>query len=423
MASQINLAMSEEFDPAIPAILPHAKVYLIQVGYKLFRLSGASLLSDAPSYFSAYFSQPDNADSVLFIDRNPVIFEKIYNHLQGYLVNVESDYEFVHLWLDSYYFGLKRLQKQLDNEDVFATIGDRSFKVAKELFVRTGNYPNFFLINYDSFLSDSNRFILERHFIRPPPLKPATAVSRSPALFADLIELLRGNTTVIKDDEHRRLLVKEAKYYSFLELEQRIIKHRLVFNPFLKQMEILLNLNDLQSRGVVNLSSGINDERPLEYTRPNMAKEPQRVLLLQLESSPESEVKVILNRTTQLTTVSLTNKLALTYNSVFKKFTADLLDVMHTNRIVLLAGLAHSKLVINGRELKHDWFADFFGKQSDDPDSKKRKVDSEGGDYVEFRLTKLVCRILNRGDKSRLHVVHLEGFTDQEFYANSVDFL
>lgn len=423
MASHLNLPISEEFDPAIPAILPHSKVYLIQVGYKLFRLSGASLLSDAPSYFTAYFSQPDNADTVLFIDRNPVIFEKIYNHLQGYHVNVESDYEFVHIWLDCYYFGLKRLQKQLDGEDVFATIGDRSFKVAKDLFVRTGNYPNFFLMNYDSFLSDGQRYIMESQFIRPPPLKPATAVSRSPELFADLMELLRGNTTVIKDDEHRRLLGKEAKYYRFLELEQRILKHKLVFNPFLMVMEIMLNLNDLQSRGISNVSSGLNDERPVEYTRPNMIKEPLRVLLLQLESTAESEVKVVLNRTTQLTTLLLTNKLAQTYNSVFKRVASDLQDVVVSNRLVLLAGLGNSKLVINGRELKQDWYVDFFGKQSDDPETKKRKVESDGGDYVEFRLTKFVCRVLTRADKSRLQAVHLEGFTDQEYYANSVGFL
>ncbi|SGZ55048.1 CIC11C00000004731 [Sungouiella intermedia] len=423
--ADIHLPIADEFDPAIPPILPHAKVYLIQVGYKLFRLSGASLLSDAPSYFTTYFSQEDNADTVLFIDRNPNIFEKIYNHLQGYHITVESDYEFVHIWLDSYYFGLKRLQRQLNNEDIFASIGGQSFKVAKELFVRTGNYPNFFLINYDSHITDNKRFIMEKSIIRPPPERPATAVSRSPLLFADLIELLRGNTSVIKDDEYRRLLVKEAKYYRFLELEQRILKHKLVFNPFMKLMEILLNLNDLQSRGVANVSTGLNDERPLEYTRPNMLKEPQRVLLLQIESTPESEVKLVLNRSTQLTTLFISNKLAHTYNSVFKRVIMDLQDVTVSNRLVLLAGLANSKMVVNGRELKQDWFVDFFNKKpTEDPETKKRKLDkTEEAEYVEFRLKRSVWRVLTRGDKSRLHAVNIEGYTDHDFYGNSVDFI
>lgn len=98
----IPVEVSEEFDPSIPAILPHDKVYLIQVGYKLFKLSGASLLSDAPSYFTTYFLQEENKDSVLFIDRSPTVFEKIYNHLQGYHINIENDYEFVYLLQDSY---------------------------------------------------------------------------------------------------------------------------------------------------------------------------------------------------------------------------------------------------------------------------------------------------------------------------------
>lgn len=425
MASQIQ--PSEEFDPSIPSILPHSKVFLVQVGYKLFRLSGASLLSDAPSYFTNYFSQDENIDTVLFIDRNPVIFEKIYNHLQGYHVNIETDYEFVHLWLDSYYFRLKRLQELLENEDLFATIGGKSFKVPKSLFVRTGNYPNFFLMNFDSLLilADNRKVIEKKAMIRPPPQKPVTAAARSAVLFADLMELLRGNTSVIKDDEHRKLLVKECRYYRFLELEQRILKHKLIYNPFLKGLEIMLNLNDLLSRGVANVSTGNNDERPIEYRRPYMLKEPQRVLLVQLDSTPESEVKLVMNRTTQLTTLIITNKLARQYQTVFKKIIADLQDDL-SNRLVLLVGLSHSKVVMNGRELKLDWFVDFYNQSiNEEPETKKRKRDLLGkdGDYVEFRLTRSVWRILTRADKSRVHAVQLEGQTDKEFYTNSIEFL
>lgn len=413
------LQVLEEFDPAIPPILPHAKVYSIQVGYKVFRLSGASLLSDAPSYFTAYFSQPENADLVLFIDRNPKVFEFIYNHLQGYHVNIQTDFEFVHLWLDSYYFCLKRLQKLLDDEDVFASIGGKSFKIPKSLFVRTGNYPNYFLINYDSLLTDNRKIIEQKSMIRPPPQRPATAATRSPELFSDLVEILKGNSAVIKDDNHRKLLIKECKYFRLLELEQRITKHKLVFNPFLKTVEILLDLNDLSSKGIFNVSTGPQDERCIEYARPNMIKELQRPLLVQLESTAESEVKLVLNRSTQISTLFITNKLAHTFSQVFKKVVSDLHDDSVPNRIVLLAGLSKSKVVLNGKELKLDWYVDFFSGE----EHRDKKLKTEEGDYVEFRLTRSTWRVLTRGNKLRLHAVNIEGHTDTEYYANEVDFI
>lgn len=426
MDSKLHLQVSEEFDPAIPPILPHSKVYLIQVGYKVFRLSGASLLSDAPSYFTAYFSRPENADSILFIDRNPNVFELIYHHLQGYHINIETDYQFVHLWLDSYYFCLKRLQKLLDEEDVFASIGGKSFKIPRALFVRTGNYPNYFLMSYDSLLTDNRKIIDERSMIRPPPQRPATAATRSPILFAEIIELLRGNHSVIGNDEHRKLLVKECRYFRLLELEQRLVKYKLVFNPFLKLVEIMLNVNDILSRGIVNVSTGTQDERCIEYARPNISNEPQRPLLVQLESTAESEVRLILNRSTQITTLFITNKLAHTFNQVFKKVSSDLYDDSAPNRVVLLAGLSRSKVVMNGRELKLDWFVDFFSQAtSEEPLAKKQKSDASTleGDYVEFHLSRSVWRFLTRGDKVRLHAVNLEGHAAIEFYAEGVNFL
>lgn len=188
----INVEISEEFDPQIPRILSHERIYSIQVGYKLFKLSGASLSSDAPSYFTRFFLQEGNNDKALFIDRNPLTFEKIFQHLQGYQINVENEYEFVYLLLDCYYFGLKRLQQILKDEDIFATIGSKSFKISKSLLVNSGNYPNFFSISYESMLTDNSKIIEQKNIIRPPPQKPATVNSRSPELFNDLLELLRG---------------------------------------------------------------------------------------------------------------------------------------------------------------------------------------------------------------------------------------
>ena len=90
-----------------PSILPAEKVFPIQIGSELFRLSGASIASDglylwtfhltfsyaknprAPSYFSQFFEDQikQNEESggvrTLYIDRDPVTFRDISQHLQG----------------------------------------------------------------------------------------------------------------------------------------------------------------------------------------------------------------------------------------------------------------------------------------------------------------------------------------------------
>ena len=76
--------------PNFTAVLPAGKVFPIQIGSELFRLSGASLSSDAPSYFSHYFGEQllqtagrANAIKTLYIDRDPQTFQDIALHLQG----------------------------------------------------------------------------------------------------------------------------------------------------------------------------------------------------------------------------------------------------------------------------------------------------------------------------------------------------
>lgn len=116
-------------DPATPMVLPARKVFPIQIGDKLFRLSGASISSDgkllgqplhlpfelltfhkAPSYFSQFFEeqlrQNEGADSVrtLYIDRDPATFEDISLHLQGYHIEPRDGPHFVKLFADAQFF-------------------------------------------------------------------------------------------------------------------------------------------------------------------------------------------------------------------------------------------------------------------------------------------------------------------------------
>lgn len=88
--------------------LPAEKGFPIQIGSELFRLSGASIMSDglriaihtsgsngsdcfrAPSYFSKFFEDQlrnnnngDGGVKTLYIDRDPATFQDIACHLQG----------------------------------------------------------------------------------------------------------------------------------------------------------------------------------------------------------------------------------------------------------------------------------------------------------------------------------------------------
>lgn len=401
-----------EFDPVIPEYLPHDKVYLIQVGYKLFKIGGASLLSDGPSYFTTYFSQANNTDSVLHIDRNPLVFEKIYAHLQGYHVEIESADEFVNILLDSLYFCLNRLLELLQ-EYWFADIGGKSFRMPKSLFVRTGNYPNYFLVHYDTVFSGSEKLIALVALLRPPPQLPPSVPNRSLNLFSDLMEFLRGNANIITNDEHRALLIKECKYYRFAELEQRLIKHTLSYNLLTKALEIVINIVDLHPLGISSRSTDYKHELPVEYCRPYMRREPKRELIFQMNTVPGTEVKLILNRHTDLPLLICTNGMAHTFLHVFKKVIPSLVDDLENNALSLLCGLANSKAVINGKQLKENWSDGFFGPVLNEPATKRQKQDSPSlaGDFVEFHLKKSLWKVYLRNDRGRLHAISLEGVT------------
>jgi hypothetical protein len=97
-----------DFDPTIPEILPHEQVFSIQVGDTMFRLSGASLSSDAPSYFTNFFlphiGTPEDQRPALYLDRSAEVFKLICNHLQGYYVTPSDESQFVYLFIDAHYY-------------------------------------------------------------------------------------------------------------------------------------------------------------------------------------------------------------------------------------------------------------------------------------------------------------------------------
>lgn len=240
-----------QFDPIIPDILPHEQVFSIQVGEHLFKLSGASLSSDAPSYFTTFFLKhkdlPASEWPILYIDRSPKIFSMIVSHLQGYYVKPDNDVDFVYLLLDANYYHLPRLVRQLTNSEFHVHIGGESFRIARNVFNGPGDTPNFFTLGFSTFFG-SEISPPRKSFKRPPPLAPPSVPQRSGELFKDLIRGLQGSSLDIKDEKHRSLLLAECRYYRFLGLEQKLMAHSIRKNRARNVDEIVIELRHIRPK-------------------------------------------------------------------------------------------------------------------------------------------------------------------------------
>lgn len=242
-----------QYDPVIPEILPHEQVYSIQVGEQLFKLSGASLSSDAPSYFTTFFLKretlPSSERPTLYIDRSSKLFGLIVAHLQGYYVMPDNDVDFVYLFLDANYYHLPRLIRQLATSEIYIRIGSMPFRIPRNIFNGPGDSPNFFTLGFSAFFG-SELGPPSKSFKRPPPLAPPSVPHRSSALFADLLKVLQGSVLEIKDEEHRALLLADCRYYRFLGLEQKLIAHRIGTNRIRQTEEIIIGINDIKVKNL-----------------------------------------------------------------------------------------------------------------------------------------------------------------------------
>ncbi|KAL2002078.1 hypothetical protein VTN02DRAFT_714 [Thermoascus thermophilus] len=263
-------------------ILPPEKVFPIQIGSELFRLSGASIASDAPSYFSQFFEeqlrQTENGSGIrtLYIDRDPVIFQDISRHLQGYHVKPRDGAHFVRLFADAQFYSLPRLISQLFESEIFIQIGDRHFQVPRDIFSGPGDSPNFFSLGFAVFFASPSEVFpgLDRKgLLRPPSIVPPSVPNRSGEVFAELLHLLRGYPLHIRNEEHRAELLRDCRYFHLRGLEQKLIPHHISYNPERQRSEIVIRLEDIRQSGVQFVSdSPPSDGSPaggwVYYARP-----------------------------------------------------------------------------------------------------------------------------------------------------------
>ncbi|KAK9330851.1 hypothetical protein V1520DRAFT_339391 [Lipomyces starkeyi] len=272
----------------IPQILPHEKVFSIQVGDTLFRLSGASLSSDAPSYFTHFFKSQRHSNfkeyPVLYIDRSPEVFRDIVRHLQGYYVVPKDAYHFVYLYADAHYYQLPKLAKLLFNSEIFVRIGSCQFNIPRELLTKPGDSPNFFTLGFSSFFASPQEvFPGTRGLIRPPAVAPPSVPTHSNDLFAQLLQALKGTPIKFESPEHRDALLRECRYYHFRGLEQRLIPFAISKNLLTGREDISIRLKDFKPQGA-SIENSDTERRTMEYKRPFVDDE-ARELVIQVEKN------------------------------------------------------------------------------------------------------------------------------------------
>ncbi|KAJ5994119.1 hypothetical protein N7451_009843 [Penicillium sp. IBT 35674x] len=270
--------------------LPREKVFSIQIGSDLFRLSGASIASDAPSYFSRFFEEqiriPESRSCrTLYIDRDPETFKEIARHLQGYHVRPRDGAQFVKLFADAQFYSLPRLMSQLFESEIFIQIGDRHFQIPRDIFSSPGDSPNFFTLGFGAFFASPSEVFpgLDRvGLLRPPAITPPSVPNRSAGVFAELVHLLRGYPLHIRNDEHRAELLRDCRYFHLRGLEQKIIPHDISVNPFNQRSEIALRLEDIRPSGVQVATNSITSLAMgglVMYARPFVDDKPFDLML------------------------------------------------------------------------------------------------------------------------------------------------
>ncbi|KAF4152222.1 hypothetical protein CNMCM8927_006344 [Aspergillus lentulus] len=287
---------SQRCSPAtkVKSTLPPEKVFSIQIGTELFRLSGASIASDAPSYFSQFFEEQlrqngENATiRTLYIDRDPETFREIARHLQGYHVEPKDESQFVKLFADAQFYTLPRLISQLFESQIFIQIGERHFQISRDIFSGPGDSPNFFSLGFAIFFANPSEIFpgLDRHgLLRPPAIVPPRVTHRSGDVFAQLLHLLRGYPLQIKNEEHRAELLRDCRYFHLRGLEQKLIPHHISFNPIRQRSEIVIRLDDVRPSGIRHArddnsrDTGSTTRDRVTYARPFVDETPHDLIL------------------------------------------------------------------------------------------------------------------------------------------------
>jgi hypothetical protein len=189
-----------------------------------------------------------------------------------------------------------RLTSQLTTTSpLHTTIGTTPFTIPRDLFTNSpGNSPNYFTLASQLFTtnnpSEAYPGLSQRSLLRPPALLPPCVPNRDAGIFADLVRLLKGYEVEVRSEEHRGMLVRDARYYCFRGVEQRLVRYRV--SAFLDSSsdgvreEIEIGLEDVKSSGISFVEGVGGDEIGKEgvsgevhYARPYVDDAGRRLIL------------------------------------------------------------------------------------------------------------------------------------------------
>ncbi|KAL8782804.1 MAG: hypothetical protein Q9213_005083 [Squamulea squamosa] len=284
--------------------LPDEKGFSIQIGSELFKLSGASIMSDGG--FKVIFVQVTE-DGV-----NPGT--PSVDMITGYLITPTDGRHFVKLFADAQFYRLPHLQSQLFESEIFVEVGNEHFRVPRDIFSAPGDTPNYFTLGFTVFFSSPGDVfpgLNPRGLLRPPAIHPPRIPNRSPQIFADILHMLRGYPLTIKNEDHRDQLLKDTRYYNLRGLEQKLIPHEITYDLEQRVTEIVIRLQDLkpsQISAVYDNNCSPNPAAPLQakpgyvhYARPFIS-EPHHALILEVSASTTIE-PILLDLTAMRITV------------------------------------------------------------------------------------------------------------------------
>jgi hypothetical protein len=272
----------------VPALLPQGRVFTIQVGSQSFQLSGASLSSDGPSYFTNFFQKqlardPEGEVRTLYMDRDAETFRDISLHLQGYNIRPRDSAHFVRLLVDAQLYSLPKLCNDLYQSEIYLRIGGVEFCIPKNLFSSPGDSPNFFTFGFGAFFSSPKLDVpgvTNIELLRPPAIRPPEVPNRCPTIFNDLLQFLRGYDLHIRNEEHRSQLLRDCRYFHLRGLEQKLIKHSIDLNTLTGREEILVRLEDLRWPGLSTTQLSSEAKRSnVTYSRPYVDKVPRELII------------------------------------------------------------------------------------------------------------------------------------------------
>lgn len=391
-------------------------MYTIDVSGTCFQLSGASLSYDSPSLFTEFFCNNPGVTRIS-IDRSPKIFEIVSMHLQGYSIKINDDFEWIYLLTDANFFNLSKLKDRLYQEPLFVNVSTEIFKIPKEILFnpKSGNYPNYFTIIYENLIRDP-AITLKNNVLQRPLAFTPIVTNKDPAIFKELLGGLYGNEIVIKNEQHRRDLLRDCKYYQFNQLEQRIIPVTMIKNPFTKYEEIVIKFDDIKKKGLLNDALNHISEpfSRIKYSRPHLDTNLWRDLVVQFDNNIQN-MDILINPVLKFFQIACYGQFANKMRFFLQEFSDDYRYNKDTNELNIYCDINNATGILNGLEMDRDWLS--LISQSDNIKQDPNKV-------VIVKLLKSQWRFNVTGrNKLWMDCVKFDGVLDELHFNQSREFL